>query len=108
MSLLLCATSWCFQVPVPVFLPTTLQNAEQIVKTINELKAKMPFDLLKTIEAMGDGIALDEDEKPDCSGENVLKHPPLTKLLAVFILILVIITWPAGTYQVCLLEPVHH
>ncbi|KAA0715854.1 Zinc finger MYM-type protein 2 [Triplophysa tibetana] len=53
-------------VPVPVFLPTTLQNAEQIVKTINELKAKMPFDLLKTIEAMADGIALDEDEKPDC------------------------------------------
>ncbi|KAI7808449.1 putative zinc finger MYM-type protein 2 [Triplophysa rosa] len=54
-------------VPVPVFLPTTLQNAEQIVKTINELKAKMSFDLLKTIEAMADGIAKDEDEKPDCS-----------------------------------------
>lgn len=56
---------------MPVFLPTTLDNAEQIVKTINELKAKVPSDLLETVEAMIDGIAQDEDEKPDCSGKNI-------------------------------------
>lgn len=30
------------QLPVPVFLPTTLQSTEQIVQTIQELRSKMP------------------------------------------------------------------
>lgn len=31
---------------MPVFVPTTLQGAEQIVQSINELKSKVPADLL--------------------------------------------------------------
>uniref|UniRef100_A0A673KTL4 TRASH domain-containing protein n=1 Tax=Sinocyclocheilus rhinocerous TaxID=307959 RepID=A0A673KTL4_9TELE len=58
-------------VPVPVFLPTTWQNAEQIVKTINELKAKVPSDPLEAdLIAMAEVIA-QEDEKPKCSSKNI-------------------------------------
>ncbi len=50
----LCGFFWFFQVPVPMFLPTTLQNAEQIVKTISELKAKVSSDPLEAdLIAMG-------------------------------------------------------
>lgn len=70
---MLCGSFWCFQVPVPVFLPTTLQNAEQIVKTINELKAKVPSDPLEAdLIAMAEVIAHEEDEKPKCSSKNLL------------------------------------
>lgn len=58
----------CSQVPVPVFLPTTLQSAEHIVKTIDELKAKVPTDPLEAdLIAMAEMIA-EEDKKPDCLG----------------------------------------
>lgn len=51
------------QVPVPVFLPTTLQGAEQIVQTIRELKNKVPSDPLEAdMISMADVIA--EDQKP--------------------------------------------
>ncbi|KAJ8409903.1 hypothetical protein AAFF_G00209440 [Aldrovandia affinis] len=54
-------------VPVPVFLPTTLSSAEQIVQTINELKAKIPSDPLEAdLLAMAEMIA-EADEKPDCA-----------------------------------------
>ncbi|MCJ8732432.1 hypothetical protein PDJAM_G00211190 [Pangasius djambal] len=53
-------------VPVPVFLPTTLQSAEHIVKTIDELKAKVPTDPLEAdLITMAEMIA-EEDKKPDC------------------------------------------
>lgn len=58
----------CSQIPVPVFLPTTLQSAEHIVKTIDELKAKVPSDPLEAdLLAMAEMIA-DEDKKPDSLG----------------------------------------
>lgn len=58
----------CSQIPVPVFLPTTLQSAEHIVKTIDELKAKVPADPLEAdLIAMAEMIA-EEDKKPDCLG----------------------------------------
>lgn len=51
------------QVPVPVFLPTTLQGAELIVQTINELKTKVPSDPLEAdLLSMAEMIA--EDQKP--------------------------------------------
>lgn len=51
------------QVPVPVFLPTTLQGAEQIIQTINELKNKVPSDPLEAdMLSMAEVIA--EDQKP--------------------------------------------
>lgn len=46
------------QVPVPVFLPTTLQGAEQIIEAINELKNKVPSELLSMAET------ITEDQKP--------------------------------------------
>lgn len=53
---------------MPVFLPTTLQSAEHIVKTIDELKAKVPADPLEAdLIAMAEMIA-EEDKKPDCLG----------------------------------------
>lgn len=51
------------QVPVPVFLPTTLQGSEQIIQTINELKHKVPSDPLEAdLISMADMIA--EEQKP--------------------------------------------
>ncbi len=68
----LCGLFCFFQVPVPVFLPTTLQNAEQIVKTISELKAKVSSDPLEAdLIAMAEVIA-QEEEKPKCSSKNML------------------------------------
>lgn len=61
----------CSQIPVPVFLPTTLQSAEHIVKTIDELKAKVPTDPLEAdLIAMAEMIA-EEDKKPACLGEKL-------------------------------------
>lgn len=48
--------------PVPVFLPTTLQGAEQIVQAIKELKNEVSSDLLPTAEATA------EDQKPGEGG----------------------------------------
>ena len=48
---------------MPVFLPTTLQGAEQIVQTINELKNNVPSDPLEAdLISMAEMIA--EDQKP--------------------------------------------
>lgn len=48
---------------MPVFLPTTLQGAEQIVQTISELKNKVPSDPLEAdLITMAEVIA--EDQKP--------------------------------------------
>ncbi|XP_016143899.1 zinc finger MYM-type protein 2-like isoform X1 [Sinocyclocheilus grahami] len=67
-------------VPVPVFLPTTWQNAEQIVKTINELKAKVPSDPLEAdLIAMAEVIA-QEDEKPKCSNLKCEKNSREVKM----------------------------
>lgn len=46
------------QVPVPVFVPTTLQGAEQIIESINELKSKVSSDLLSVAKTAT------EDQKP--------------------------------------------
>lgn len=63
-----CVLSVCLsvQVPVPVFLPTTLQGAEQIIETINELKNKVPSDLLSMAEM------ITGDQKPDTHVEGSL------------------------------------
>lgn len=45
------------QVPVPVFLPTTLQGAEEIIESINELKNNVTSDLQPMTEN------LKEDQK---------------------------------------------
>lgn len=48
---------------MPVFLPTTLQGAEQIVQTISELKHKVSTDTLKAdLISVEEMIA--EDQKP--------------------------------------------
>lgn len=48
---------------MPVFLPTTLQGAEEIVQTINELKTKVPSDPLEDdLITMAEVIT--EDRKP--------------------------------------------
>lgn len=36
---------------MPVFVPTTLQGAEQIIESINELKSKAPSDLRSVAKA---------------------------------------------------------
>lgn len=43
---------------MPVILPTTLQGAEQIIETMNELKNKVPSDLQSTAPT------IPEDQKP--------------------------------------------
>lgn len=46
------------QVPVPVFLPTTLENAEKIVETIEDIKRKVPSNPIEDdILAMAEMIA---------------------------------------------------
>lgn len=47
-----------FQLPVPVFLPTTLHGADQIVETISQLKRKESTEQLPPDETST------EDEKP--------------------------------------------
>ncbi|XP_048834480.1 zinc finger MYM-type protein 2 [Brienomyrus brachyistius] len=54
-------------VPVPVFLPTTLHGAEKIVKTISELRAKVPSNTVEVdLLTMTDAMAEADEEKPDC------------------------------------------
>ena len=51
------------QVPVPIFLPTTLAGVEQIIQTISELKDEVPSDACEAdLLAMAHVIA--EDQKP--------------------------------------------
>lgn len=53
--------SW-FQVPVPMFLPTTLESTDKIVETIEELKVKIPSNPLEAdILAMAEMIAEAEE-----------------------------------------------
>lgn len=40
------------QVPVPVFLPTTLQGAEQIIESINELKNNVTPELQRVPQTL--------------------------------------------------------
>ena len=51
------------QVPVPVFLPTTLQGAEQIIQTIRDLKAKLASDSLEA-ELISLANMIAEEQKP--------------------------------------------
>ncbi len=90
----LCGFFCFFQVPVPMFLPTTLQNAEQIVKTISELKAKVSSDPLEAdLIAMAEVIA-QEEEKPKCSVRTCLESSPFDRTRLVFVtsLLLVLIS----------------
>lgn len=54
--------------PVPVFLPTTLQGAEEIIESINELKNNVTSDLQPVTEN------LEEDQR---EGKIVLLSFPL-------------------------------
>lgn len=46
-SFLITSTSLSAQVPVPVFLPTTLDSTEKILAAIEELRGKVPSDPLE-------------------------------------------------------------
>lgn len=52
-------------VPVPVFLPTTLQNADQIVEAIRELKARLPPDMLASVDSKPDLIVVKNEESSE-------------------------------------------
>ncbi len=51
------------QVPVPLFFPTTLDNAEHIVKTIQEIKEKIPDDPLEADLIMMAEMVAEDAEK---------------------------------------------
>ncbi len=51
------------QVPVPLFFPTTLDNAEHIMKTIQEIKEKIPDDPLEADLIMMAEMVAEDAEK---------------------------------------------
>lgn len=52
------------QVPVPLFFPTTLDSAERIVKTIQEIKEKIPDDPLEAdLIMMAEMVAEDTERE---------------------------------------------
>lgn len=53
----------CVQVPVPIFVPTTLQGSDQIVQTIKELQNKVPSEGLAS-NPLPTAEGLTEDQKP--------------------------------------------
>ncbi|XP_063069778.1 zinc finger MYM-type protein 2 isoform X2 [Engraulis encrasicolus] len=61
-------------VPVPVFLPTTLQNVDQIVAAIKELKAKLPPDILATLDTKPDLIEVKSEEDSLGAGPQVKRE----------------------------------
>lgn len=68
--------SWdsCLQVPVPMFLPTTLESTDKIVETIEELKVKIPSNPLEAdILAMAEMIA--EAEELDKASSDLCGTP---------------------------------
>lgn len=70
------AFSWdlCLQVPVPMFLPTTLESTDKIVETIEELKVKIPSNPLEAdILAMAEMIA--EAEELDKASSDLCGMP---------------------------------
>lgn len=69
-------SSWdlCLQVPVPMFLPTTLESTDKIVETIEELKVKIPSNPLEAdILAMAEMIA--EAEELDKASSDLCGMP---------------------------------
>lgn len=64
----------CLQVPVPMFLPTTLESTDKIVETIEELKVKIPSNPLEAdILAMAEMIA--EAEELDKASSDLCGMP---------------------------------
>lgn len=62
------------QVPVPMFLPTTLESTDKIVETIEELKVKIPSNPLEAdILAMAEMIA--EAEELDKASSDLCGMP---------------------------------
>ncbi len=51
------------QIPVPLFFPTTLDSAERIVKTIQEIKEKIPDDPLEADLIMMAEMVAEDAEK---------------------------------------------
>lgn len=51
------------KVPVPLFFPTTLDSAERIVKTIQEIKEKIPDDPLEADLIMMAEMVAEDAEK---------------------------------------------
>lgn len=67
----LCLLCCCQQVPVPMFLPTTLESADKIVETIEELKVKIPSnpleaDILAMAEMIAEAEELDKASSDPC------------------------------------------
>ncbi|XP_052388906.1 zinc finger MYM-type protein 4 isoform X1 [Carassius gibelio] len=58
-------------VPVPLFFPTTLDSAEHIVKTIQEIKEKIPDDPLEAdLLMMAEMVAEDAEEEKQISSSD--------------------------------------
>lgn len=55
------------QVPVPVFLPTTLDNSEKILAAIGELRGKVPSSPLETELLNLSGVVPEHDGKAEAS-----------------------------------------
>lgn len=54
------------QLPVPMFLPVTMDSAERIVETIQEIKEKIPSDPFEAeLILMAEMVAEQEEEKND-------------------------------------------
>ncbi|NXU07827.1 ZMYM3 protein, partial [Buphagus erythrorhynchus] len=67
-------------VPVPMFLPTTLESTEKIVETIEELKVKIPSNPLEAdILAMAEMIA--EAEELDKASSDLCGRQQLSSVL---------------------------
>ncbi|XP_067282641.1 zinc finger MYM-type protein 4 isoform X2 [Pseudorasbora parva] len=57
-------------VPVPLFFPTTLDSAERIVKTIQEIKEKIPDDPLEADLIMMAEMVAEDTEREKCIASN--------------------------------------
>lgn len=76
--------------PVPVFLPTTLDSSEKILAAVEELRGKVPSDPLETELLNLSGAVPEHDGKAEVS--DVASEFP-----AVFLTL-----WSAGVYvRVC-------
>ncbi|XP_077052167.1 zinc finger MYM-type protein 4-like isoform X2 [Siphateles boraxobius] len=72
-------------VPVPLFFPTTLDSAERIVKTIQEIKEKIPDDPLEADLIMMAEMVAEDTEREKCitsadQAENIMEDLDLEAL----------------------------
>lgn len=66
-SYLIISSSLSAQVPVPVFLPTTLDSGEKILAAVEELRGKVPSNPLETELLNLSGMVPEQDGKTEAS-----------------------------------------